>query len=227
MCTMTWWREKKRYGVFFNRDEMKTRPRAEPPSLRKEQFLAPLDPTGGGTWISANRGGLIIALLNRWHDQKKGLLSRGRLVWDLSRNNDIPSLEKEIILKDLTPYPSFTLLAIDHSSERQWDWNGEKLTESLALPPISSSSFDTTNVIAHRAASYVKTVLDPLSPNQLEIYHEESSHGAYSTRMCRPDAQTWSRSSIEISPEKIQWNYLEEFLDHKLEPQHWHTELSR
>ena len=224
---MTWWRKEKRYGVFFNRDEMKTRPRAEPPSLRENEFLAPLDPTGGGTWISANRHGIIVALLNRWHDQKKGLLSRGRLVWNLSCHSDMTSLEEEILTKDLAPYPSFTLIAIDSTSHRQWDWDGNTLSETPASSPISSSSFDTENVIARRAEAYGKTISDPSSPDQLETYHTESSQGAYSTRMCRPDAQTWSRSSIAISPQKIEWTYLEEFTDHQAEPKEWHAELTR
>lgn len=227
MCTMTWWRQEKLYGVYFNRDEMKTRPRAEPPSLRENRFLAPLDPTGGGTWISVNRSGLIVALLNRWHDQKKAPRSRGKLVWDLSKFEDSTALEIGLSSEDLRNYPSFTLIALDASRVRQWDWNGKTLSESPASCPVSSSSFDTENILSQRAAAFQNTVVNPNCPNQLQTYHSQSSHNAYSTRMCRPDAQTWSRSSISVSPKKIQWDYLEEFLDHQLPPKSWHADISR
>ena len=75
MCTLTWWRgEEGEFEVFFNRDEKKTRSRAELPLKREEngmQFLSPRDPDGGGTWMLVNEHGVVLCLLNRWHEESK------------------------------------------------------------------------------------------------------------------------------------------------------------
>ncbi|NIP92410.1 MAG: hypothetical protein GWO24_02620, partial [Akkermansiaceae bacterium] len=72
MCTLTWWRGTAgSYEVFFNRDEKRTRSIADPPRVHERdgvRFLAPLDPDGGGTWMLANDRGLLVCLLNRWHE---------------------------------------------------------------------------------------------------------------------------------------------------------------
>ena len=57
MCTLTWWRDGSgsgTYEVFFNRDEKKTRSVAEPPKIISDyglEFVAPIDPDGGGTHV--------------------------------------------------------------------------------------------------------------------------------------------------------------------------------
>ena len=62
MCTLTWGRDEAGgLEVFFNRDERKTRPVAEPPALDElngVRFLSPRDPKGGGAWMIANELGL-------------------------------------------------------------------------------------------------------------------------------------------------------------------------
>jgi len=70
MCTLTWRRgSKETVEVFFNRDEKKTRSRAEPPGERFDangvRYLSPLDPESGGTWMLVNERGLVVCLLNR------------------------------------------------------------------------------------------------------------------------------------------------------------------
>lgn len=70
MCTLTWSRPKEGgFEVWFNRDEKKTRPIADPLALRELNgvtFLSPRDPQGGGTWMLANEFGLAVCLLNQW-----------------------------------------------------------------------------------------------------------------------------------------------------------------
>ena len=70
MCTLTWWRgESGELEIFFNRDERKTRPVADPPSRFESDgvsFLSPRDPKGGGTWMTVNEYGIVVCLLNKW-----------------------------------------------------------------------------------------------------------------------------------------------------------------
>ena len=193
MCTMSWWRNGDCYGVRFNRDEKKTRPRAEPPELREKAFLAPRDPTGGGTWISVNRNGAIVALLNRWHENQSGTASRGRLVWELAKCDSVNDLKDILESTDLTSYPAFTLVVIGNSRESRWDWNTVSLEKTPAAAPIVSSSYMTDEVVKYRTELYRNT-------EDHEAFHNHSAEGAFSPRMLRPDAQTWSRSYIHVIP---------------------------
>jgi hypothetical protein len=58
MCTVSWWREPDSYTVFFNRDELKTRSRALPPTIQQQngvRYIAPTDADGGGTWLGSKQ----------------------------------------------------------------------------------------------------------------------------------------------------------------------------
>lgn len=225
MCTMTWWRDADQYGVYFNRDELKTRPRALPPELRDGGFLSPLDPKGGGTWMTVNQHGVIVALLNHWHLEAKGTCSRGKLVWNLSEETDTTAVEKKLQTMPLNDYSPFILMLMDQENIKRWEWNGKDLTQESPANPSCSSSFDYENVKAQREATYSK--LENETPLNLANFHTEASNGAYSVRMLRPDAQTWSRSIISIGPESIHWTYHEEFPDFEKTAETWKSQLKR
>lgn len=232
---MTYWREPTRptekYGVYFNRDELKTRPRAHPPELREGGFLSPLDPKGGGTWMTVNRHGVIVALLNHWHleENAKGSQSRGKLVWNLSEENDVVAVEKKLLSLKLSDYSPFILMLMDQEDTKRWEWNGKDLTQGSPTNPNCSSSFDYENVRSAREKSYSKlesnAPLTALEPIDLEHFHTEAPHSAYSVRMLRPDAQTWSRSIITIDKKNIDWLYHEEFPDLKKPAKVWTSQL--
>lgn len=216
---MTWWREDDRYGVFFNRDELKTRSRAQPPFLWSGGFLSPLDPASAGTWMAVNQDGLVLGLLNRWHESAKGTKSRGHIILaliHLKTPSDIWTALSSTNFADNSP---FTLVAMDSQTIQRFDWDGQKLSKRMAEAPITSSSFRFEEVRERRGEAYRKSLDGPIDGHHLEEFHGEDSHGAYSVRMCRPDAQTWSRSRIEISAESINWEYAEEFSDFQKSPE--------
>jgi len=101
--------------VFFNRDELKSRPIADPPSLRETgdfSFLSPLDPKGGGTWMIANDRGIVVCLLNKWELNERGIekpQSRGKLVWSLANLSSPQEIEARLV--GLESYQAFTLVA--------------------------------------------------------------------------------------------------------------------
>lgn len=227
MCTMTWWRDEEDYGVFFNRDEQKTRERADPPFLWPGGFLAPRDPGGGGTWIAVNRAGLILALLNRWHEGNPGTRSRGLLIPELAQLESGEKVGDALQLMDFQDYSPFTLVAIDAHSATRWDWTSAELLVEPATAPITSSSFRFEQVRTARRERFDTHIRPSATDDELDHYHQESAHGAYSVRMLRPDAQTWSRSKIHIAPNSIDWEYLEEFQDFKKPAQSWPCQMGR
>ena len=229
MCTLTWRRDKAAgLEVYFNRDELKTRPVADPPRLRRRNgsdFLSPRDPVGGGTWMLANEHGIIVCLLNRWDRAAQSAgpagsrRSRGRLV--LSMAGVTRLCEIEDFLRDLKSFPAFILVGFSQERERCWEWDGSGLTERMPLMPLTSSSYEFEDVRAFREADFATGVrgLD---------YHAAAGRksNAYTVRMCRPDAQTWSRSLVRLS-EKVTWEYLAEQPDLDGEPQRTFVELAR
>lgn len=222
---MSWWRADDQYGVLFNRDEKKTRPRAEPPEIREGDFISPRDPTGGGTWLSVNNRGVIVGLLNRWHERQTGEASRGQLVWSLAGSKSVDEIGEALETMPLGQYPAFTLIAIDRQGEARWDWNTINIARTPASVPAVSSSFEPEGVISYRQKLYHEMVGSPADSEGRSSFHQLMGEGAFSPRMLRGDAQTWSRSHISVNREEIHWSYLEEFLDFGSPPEEWKSNL--
>ena len=209
MCTLTWQRDPDgALTVHFNRDERKTRPVAEPPAFFEEngvRFLSPRDPQGGGTWMLANEFGLVVCLLNRWQQEKRPTdppRSRGRLVWNLASLKSAEDVEGS--LRDLEKYQAFTLVVFAPGGDRCFEWDGAIL-DTIEVPEfLTSSSFQFEDVSRARKACFLS---HPGGPELHASPWEPPS--AYSIRMNRPDAQTWSRSTVEVS-DRIRWRYLAE-----------------
>ena len=229
MCTLTWNRDELTgLEVFFNRDELKTRPVASPPEMRCEKgvrFLSPRDPRGGGTWMLANEFGVLVCLLNRWELETRMTgadrprMSRGRLVWSMAGVRELDEIEG--FLDNLESYPAFTLVGFSAEGERSWEWDGVELLEGIPLSPLTSSSYSFEAVKAAREASYRSGLR---GREYHAAAHEAAS--AFSVRMCRPDAQTWSRSVVRIGG-KVSWEYLAEQPDLDGEPERTFVELVR
>lgn len=222
---MSWWRRAGDYGVYFNRDEQKTRSRADPPFLWSSGFLAPKDPEGSGTWLSVNPAGLILALLNRWHEGANGTRSRGLLIPELAMTARACDVDEALRSRSLTEYSPFTLVAMDASEIVRWDWTGVELRTTPAEAPITSSSFRFQDVRARREQAYRDLGANPPPSDELSSYHQQSRDGAFATRMLRDDAQTWSRSQIMISSAEICWDYFEEFSNFQQPARCWQSRL--
>ena len=112
MCSVSWLLEDNGYQVFFNRDEQKTRALAMPPKqyrVNGVDIIMPLDPTGGGSWISINEFGLSLCLLNNYQGiVPDGLLvSRGLLLKNLSSSRNISQLSVAFHKLDLHSFAPF------------------------------------------------------------------------------------------------------------------------
>ena len=88
MCTATWIISKNGYELFFNRDELKTRLVAVPPTMaavNQIRYISPADADAGGTWIAVNEFGFAACLLNHYAKNADGVgpihpLSRGHII---------------------------------------------------------------------------------------------------------------------------------------------------
>jgi len=213
---MTWWRQGDRYEVFFNRDELKTRSRAVPPELMLSdnsiRFISPTDPNAGGTWMLVNELGVTICLLNRWHESLKvptASKSRGQLVLGLAGSADTAEVITRLSQTDCREYKPFTLVALDQQRLLVEAWDGGRLYTEQTKAPLTSSSYCFPEVSKARRDRYA--TLDENGPQALSNYHAgEVEQSAFTVRMNRPDAQTWSRSHLVVGPAQIAWQYLEE-----------------
>lgn len=217
MCTVSWASDGDGYQVYFNRDEQRSRPLAEPPRRYERAgvaYLAPSDPRGGGTWLAVNEFGVTVGVLNYYaaglHARSATPRSRGLLVRDLA---EVTSLEQAasrlsgLILED---YPPFLIMVWDPSGDVggvQWDGHHarpQRWTE--ADRPVTTSSFRSAEVVARRRA-----VFQDMSPtvSTLRAFHlsRDPRDDAFSVWMSRPDAHTVSLSRVVVEPARVTFAY--------------------
>jgi len=223
MCTLTWWHGEGSYELYFNRDERRSRSGAEPPALREAagvRYLAPRDPEGGGTWIFVNEWGLSACLLNYYEAEgvavpARGARSRGTLVTELAGAGDAGAALQALEAMQLGDYGPFYLAVIDPvagMAARRWDGrvlDAVPLEEDLPL--LTTSSFDTTGVVATRREQFraITEEADDAMPGVLEQFHawQSSDSPAYGVCMSRPDACTVSLARVRVNPDEAMMSY--------------------
>src|SRR5512139_3976242 len=122
MCTMTFLGLAEGLRLGCNRDELRTRPRAEPPRevrFGSRRAILPIDPQGGGTWIAVNDAGLVMALLNRYPDSlpmPSGPVSRGEIIPSLLHHGRLDEAVAAASKLPADRYAPFRLLVADRGS---------------------------------------------------------------------------------------------------------------
>ena len=223
--------------VACNRDELLTRSHALPPTLwaaGSRRVLMPIDPESGGTWIAATDAGLVFVLLNttRAADVVSGF-SRTAVVSGfsrtalkpahISRGTIIPALVSAATpsraLAQATCLPAarfapFRLLIIDRDEMIECWPEGDRLRhrhrplQSVILR--TSSSLGDALVDSPRR-SLLRRVLSEVSAPRIaqDRFHEHRWHGreAISVNMSRADAQTVSRTVVEVRDGSVTMSY--------------------
>jgi hypothetical protein len=194
------------YELFCNRDERRSRLPALPPRADERhgvKFIAPIDADAGGSWLAVNQRGTSLCLLNHSVDTPPPPrpVSRGLLVWSLIDRKDPEPTGVE-------RYRPFLLLVFALRQEpRLWRWDGQKLEYERPEMPVTTSSFDTANVIRARRERLAALTSTPCKVwKRLEQYHL-TGNDADSVCMSRPDAQTVSFSHVIVRPGKIEFRY--------------------
>lgn len=228
MCTLTWKFSETNsgYTLLFNRDEMKTRKRAIPPSLKETdcgiRYLAPIDADAGGTWLAVNQFGLTVCLLNYYaaaEPDTKDLHSRGEVVVNLAGCHSIEALEQRLRSMPLKHYRGFEVVAIQNEA-RHWRWDTAELREVDAILPITSSSYDTVAVHKKRQ-EYFNSLGNTHTIETLKHFHSchlddnnqlldtlpETGLAVNSVCMHREHSQTVSQSMVTVNEDEIRICY--------------------
>ncbi|MBI1336705.1 MAG: hypothetical protein GC164_07065 [Phycisphaera sp.] len=100
-----------------NRDELRTRPTAQPPVIqefRGRRAILPIDPDSGGTWVAVNDAGLVMTLLNvnlpEGYERTATMRSRGTIIPNLLHHGTLEEALKDV--KDLRAgdFPPFRIV---------------------------------------------------------------------------------------------------------------------
>ncbi|PKF61787.1 hypothetical protein CW745_10760 [Psychromonas sp. psych-6C06] len=217
MCTLTYQLTETGYGLFFNRDEQRSRAHAIPPAVNTHlNAIYPIDPVGKGTWLAVHKSGLSLALLNNYQAERKQLASkftsRGELILKLL--NDSGNVIKSLKALSLTSYQPFQLCvfpkALTRNNERvhYFLWDGDCLTEHNNTLPVTSSSVEYAKVYESRSRVYQETIVEPSATSEqfIEYHQSQQKDGVLGVKMSRLDAQTVSFSYISVG-KKIQFSY--------------------
>ncbi|MFT5162372.1 MAG: hypothetical protein ACI9FJ_000947 [Alteromonadaceae bacterium] len=216
MCTATWNISEQKLLLAFNRDEQRARPHALPPiitQLNQVKAVYPIDPQGGGSWISVNDAGVIICLLNNYlhaaPKEQKDWTSRGKLITELASLTSHQSINEHINNQGMDQYRAFHLMVLSLDEQTLFTWNGKKLKREKASAYLSSSGFDTHNLLAGRKSQYqMRTITSRTAALDFHTSHQPQK-SAYSVCMHRSDAHTTSLSVIEVSEQNISFDYFD------------------
>lgn len=219
MCTLAWGTETGcGLWVCFNRDEQRTRARAEAPRLHPGPE-GPLgyarDPDGGGTWLAVAARGFVVAVLNQYGvgvSLPKGAgRSRGLLVRDLAGAASAAGAEKALRSELLEAYAPFHLFILSPERSLKADWDGTRL-----VPDVARGGWFTTS--SHRPeaiAAARKEAWERFRTNHpgaaLEAVarrlRETAANPAEGMTMDREDARTVSQAGLRLGREGFTITY--------------------
>ncbi|MGB5325116.1 MAG: NRDE family protein [Pseudomonadales bacterium] len=225
MCTLTWRYNNSGdgYALFFNRDELKTRQRAAPPSRKFTAsgvaYLAPTDADAGGTWLAVNQFGLTICLLNNYAAPEPGhddVVSRGEVVTALAGSESIDDFMDSLEKLPLQRFRGFELVVFANTVAH-WRWDTRRLERLPAEMPITSSSYETGGVQAVRREFFERVgaqgdlaALEHFHCCHIDHeLHEISGQPLAVSSVCmhREFAQTVSQSFVQVWPEQVSISY--------------------
>lgn len=211
MCTVTWLPTREGFELRMNRDELRTRAVALPPSVYEREgvrYIAPRDVDGGGTWITVNDAGVAVCLLNGTGlpDGRVASRSRGLLVEDFADVRSVSEVRIRLADAGLSVYSPFTLLVLEPGTPAcVARWNGSTLVVDPAARPsalLTSSSVDSDAVVASRTAVFREFMRTSRGRDaeMLEQFHRDHSpeRGHRSVCMHRPDASTVSFTRVTV-----------------------------
>lgn len=223
MCTVSWAATGAGYELLCNRDERRTRLPAHAPTARTSRgvrFIAPTDAEAGGTWIAVNEYGLTLCLLNRYSEGDARAAgefkSRGLLLPGLMSLRDPAEVMRALALAGLAQFRPFTLLALTPGAPPAASgWTGSRLLaadeDGDSLMPLTSSSFDSTEVVRARTELFRRVAAGPANPPSEMLTRFHHSHdpapGPLSVCMHRPDATTVSFSRVKVSSGSVEFHY--------------------
>ncbi len=186
------------------------------------ELYYPKDGQAGGTWIGTSEKQRLICLLNggfKKHQQQDSYArSRGMIVKDLLKTEDISKACKEIDLEDVEP---FTMVIVE------WDfkiflfefvWDGkQKHLKVLPQEPViwSSSTLYNDEMKQLRKDWFEEFKVESVKPevirSEILDFHHKAGIGdpKIDIIMNRPKVGTVSITQVSKNKDRIQWSYEE------------------
>jgi hypothetical protein len=208
-----------------NRDESVFREKADPPekfSIMDTEVVFPKDRQAGGTWIATGVNGYTLCLLNgafKRHERKEHYrISRGLMLLDFFKYNDVARFVKEYTFNDIEP---FTLVIVDtvgevNISELRWDGESSVLSEvNEVIPHIwSSVTLYEPEVIAQRKVWFNEWLKNNqrFGSDSIIDFHKFGGEGDPESNLVMSRGNslfTLSISSVMKAPEGINMKYLD------------------
>jgi hypothetical protein len=178
----------------------------------------PIDPQGGGSWIAVTGAGFTVTLLNRasldmpaGSEQKR---SRGELVTSLVSAGGIDPFIDAVRRIDLRQYRAFQLVAVAGpmvATATSDEARIETRIRALDRPVVfTSSSLGDAAAERMRVPLFEALVVhadDPLRGQREFHAHRWPRCSAFSVLMCRSDARTVSRATIDVRAGVASFDY--------------------
>lgn len=218
MCTVLFIPNGENPNFVSLRDESPQRMHAIEPKVYKNNgvnYLAPMDPLAGGTWIGVNEHKQIIILLNGGfenHTRKTSYRkSRGLIVNELL-TSILPIIDWE--LSDLTDIEPFSLIVWSYNNLFQLVWDGllkHKKRHDISKAHIwSSSTLYDTEAKENRSSKFQNWIVMNPPINKLSVLnffkgYEDYTNGFLIRRS--NTMQTLSYSFLTIEDAGIKYDY--------------------
>jgi hypothetical protein len=212
MCTVSIVPLAAGFRLMCNRDEQHARPAALPPrqvSLAGRNVTMPIDPQGGGSWIAVTEDGLALALLNRMPSRglpaDRPLRTRGEIVLSLASSRRLTDVAGALRRIDPASYQAFQVVAVAGAELVTATSDGAVI--EIGGRPLHQPVLFTSSSLGDASAQRMRVPLfealvvhanDRLGGQRAFHAHRWPRCGAFSVVMCRADARTVSRSTIDV-----------------------------
>lgn len=206
-----------------NRDELKSRSKADFPDWRNEKsWFGPLDSKAGGTWFGINRHGTAASLINNYQGKNpllvdnKNAKSRGLIipaVLQLSSKSAVSDYITSLTIQDFNPF-ELIMVFQDPMSLVRWSWNGKQVSihNEPLVPQIWISSGKSLDIVTqNRLAVFVDWCQKYSEPTLIDLreFHcsQYPERGALSVAMHQEIVQTVSTTLAHVKKNRITMDY--------------------
>jgi hypothetical protein len=208
-----------------NRDELRTRAIAHPPTIQtfgERRAILPTDPDGGGTWIAVNDAGVVFTLLNANPPNKAKQTStprsRGEIIPRLAGHATVSAALGALSRIRASEYRPFRLVMFDSKSFADALSNGYRFDTQIRrwgrdAQLFSSSGLGDQLVQGPRRKLFEEVVLradDPIRAQDAFHAHTWPDRPHLSVLMSREDARTVSCTVVEVRLAEARLHYHDE-----------------
>jgi uncharacterized protein with NRDE domain len=194
----------------FNRDELRSRPAALPPTRARfgeHDAVMPIDPVSHGTWIAASSAGIVFALLNGNSQRRVAKTSRGTIIPRLLALDVVDDAAVAAMRLPFPEFDSFRLLILDLSVHFEIAWDGEGVSMStapLTEPFMTTSSSFGETIHDSRRKLFEEMLAHHATAEEQDAFHDHrwEDRPEISVNMERDEAVTVSRTIVTLSNEE-------------------------